>query len=182
MKVKELLALSGSPGSGKTAVAKALSSRIGWPVASFGRYVAELARRKGLKADSIAVLQDVGQTAVVADVEAFVENFLSFSESSSGERLILDGLRHIEVYRELVSQTHASWSGMVFLDVREDVRLERLRRRDLEVTNQRDHPVESQIALLRSRADIVVDTTSASSEEIAATLDTWLRESGASVS
>ncbi len=92
-------------GSGKSTLAAQLSGELGASLTSFGDFVRHLALEGG-REPARSVLQEIGQRAVDADPRAFVRNFLAWSAVDPARPVVIDGLRHAVVLREL-----RGWAG-----------------------------------------------------------------------
>src|SRR6266699_1914435 len=123
-----IIALSGQTGSGKTSLARELSNRLGAPVVSFGSFVRSQARNRGGAEDRVA-LQNLGQTLIdELGPDEFVRKVVQSGEENSGKTLILEGVRSVEIWQAV--QKQASKSVLIYLDIEEGKRTERLMKRD----------------------------------------------------
>lgn len=148
--------ISGALGSGKSTLASALARALDGRAVSFGSYVAHLADPAG-GVTPRTVLQDLGEELVRTDPTAFVTDFLAWAGVDAGQPLIVDGVRHVSVDREL--RRWASLSGRPYVAVSVSATpLQRAARRadgDLEVLAILDgHPVELEAESLSAEADV----------------------------
>jgi len=125
-------------------------------------------------------LQDLGQRLVAQDPLEFTRAFLRGSAWKPGESVVVDGLRHVEVFRSLKTLTAPSDVSLLFLEVEEGVRLDRFLGRFGGLPDQfyetERHPVEKQVVrLLKTKANLVLDGTRPVSELVALT-QTYLRK------
>jgi cytidylate kinase len=158
-----LIAIAGPPGSGKSTLAKALSEKSGWRVRSFGGYVREVAKERGLPEDR-ATLQTLGDALGQEYGEAqFTAK--TISEPQPGEAgVIIEGVRKHAQWEEM--KNHADQAILVYLDVPYEVAKERLesRNRTSDTAKAYDeiiaHPMELERAALKDIATIClpVDT------------------------
>ena len=182
MTKSHILAIAGSMGSGKTTAANLVASAIGWRRLSFCGYVIWLAQKKGILNPSRRALQDVGQEAVETDVREFVRGFLESNSFVTGEDVILDGLRHEQVLKEVRHQTEATWVGLVFLSASSKVRRGRLDSRESDEFHHAEcHPVEAQFEKLRRLSDLEIDTSKFDEKQVAEQIQKWLGEIGAMI-
>ena len=92
-----VVAFAGAIGSGKTALSKRVAELLHWPFVSFGDYIREVARQNGQDQKDRSVLQKLGQSLVMTDVDRFVSAVLDSVDWRKEGNLIVDGLRHVEV-------------------------------------------------------------------------------------
>ena len=121
----KVVAFAGKIGSGKTTITKSLADLLAWPRASFGDYVREAARQRGMK-DTREVLQVLGTEILRADPRNFCQSVLAHCGWNAGQNLLIDGLRHEETIEIIKGLTHATTVSIVFVKISEEVRLERL--------------------------------------------------------
>src|SRR5437879_891815 len=100
-----VIALSGKLGSGKTTISSAIATLLGWRRVGFGDYVRKVVRERGLE-ETRQNLQVVGTELLEADPREFCKAVLSSGGWTSGEPLIIDGLRHVRtiaIVQELIT-------------------------------------------------------------------------------
>ena len=172
-----VLAFAGKIGSGKTTITKALADALGCSRTGFGDYVRQVVATRGLP-QTRANLQIVGTELLEEDLHGFCRAVLFNCGWSPGETLVIDGLRHAETIdpiRDLVSPVPLR---IIFVDVEEKVRLERLigrADRDDQPAAQMDaHSSEQQVnSNLRERADLIIQGTDPVQDNIRKILD-WI--------
>lgn len=96
-----IIVLSGAKGVYTSALSVVLSETLGWKRARFSDHIRAMASEQGENAEDTAVLQKIGQSLVRERPDEFVAAVLKMAGWNKGENLILDGLRHIEVFAEL---------------------------------------------------------------------------------
>src|SRR6478609_5730788 len=96
-----VVCFSGRIGSGKTSVTDALSNALGWPKAGFGDYLRERIKREGGDSTSRQALQDLGQSLVDSDADGFCADVISSASFVPGGNLVLEGIRHVDIYRRI---------------------------------------------------------------------------------
>ena len=136
-----------------------LSNELGCPLVSFGE-VPALALIAGETHPSREALQDLGQELVRREPEAFCRGALSSATLRQDGPVVIDGLRHIALLPVLAKLLEGRHLIVIFVDAPVEERVERLGG-GLTVAdlNKIDaHPVEAQLAQIRERADIVIDT------------------------
>jgi Fic family protein len=103
-----IIVLSGAKGVYTSALSVVLADFLKWKRAKFSDYIRELAATSGESSDDTAVLQRIGQQLVRNRLEEFVTAVLRLADWKPGENLVLDGLRHAEVFMELQRQVGKS--------------------------------------------------------------------------
>jgi cytidylate kinase len=131
-----VLALSGKIGSGKTTLSQQVADALGWKRASFGEYVRAHAKSQGLDENSRDVLQAVGQRLVDKDPVDFCRAVLAHFGWTSGEPLVIDGVRHVVVVDALRKIVAPLDLRVVFVDVSEKTRLKRIQDTDRDVASR----------------------------------------------
>jgi len=91
-----IVVFGGSSRTGKTTLARRLAAYCHCKYVSFGDYVRQQAHGRGILSPSREDLQDLGQQLVDADINRFCQGVLDTVQVSSGQRLVIDGIRHIE--------------------------------------------------------------------------------------
>src|SRR5437764_382109 len=91
-----VLAVSGKIASGKSTLASTFANEVGWPYVSFGDYVRQIARQRGLE-DTREVLQEIGDELIRQNLEGFCRSVLAQADWKPGQPLVIDGVRHFEV-------------------------------------------------------------------------------------
>lgn len=146
-----IVGIAGLPGSGKTTFADALSLQIQTTVFSFGDFFRAITAG--------ADLPTFGQEYVSKNTPTkVVDEFLRFSSPTNGGSCIIEGVRHVAIWREL--RHRAQSARLVFLDVERNTLIKRLMMRSgvgyQEACLRLNHPVEAEVLRLRDVADILV--------------------------
>ena len=143
-----MLGFAGKIGSGKSTLSGEVAKALGWPRASFGDYLRTVAKSNGFE-ESREVLQELGASFIAKGADEFCRAVLTHYQWSSGEPLVVDGIRHaaiVEALRRLVAPLELR---IVFLEVGDDKRLERLQRIDKTMTQHielvESHSTEEQV-------------------------------------
>jgi dephospho-CoA kinase len=129
---------------------------------AFGDYVRMQAKKEGLDPNNRPVLQDLGQR-LASNPATFVEDALLWAGHRTGDRCIIDGVRHQVVWNELmvIGRRTNEATRLIFLDVPEQERRRRLQARGLEadaMTALDNHPSERDIrSHLYREADLRLD-------------------------
>lgn len=163
--VKKSIVFIGRICSGKSSLAKIVSTALGIAKASFGGYLAELAPKFDLDINR-ENLQNLGQSLIDENPEKFLRDVIAFSGSS--DQMIFEGVRHrvIKEKIELSSETSISF----YIEVPPEIRLKRcIERDDITISaqefNQWDsHVVEMEIETLKSECTYILDGTLSLSE------------------
>ena len=170
-----ILTFSGGVETGKTTISRAVAERLSWQWGSFGDYVRREADRRCLDARDRRTLEDLGQSLVSVAPDAFVSSFLSSIHWCN--KLVLDGLRHVEVLNSLIRLTAPSRVALVLLDA--DFTVRTFRHRDDgesgDLQSIDDHPAERQVfTVLRDRAELRLDSSGSREGCITTVLD-WVK-------
>jgi dephospho-CoA kinase len=168
----QVIALTGRRGAGKTAIGQALAVQLGWRFASFGDYIRSVARTRG-RPESDVVLQDLGATFVERDPQGLVAGVLDTVSWKPGEPVVVDGIRHERILRLLEERVAPLPVVLVYVDVPEEQRLERLRQRG-EPTDRdvEEHSTEEEVrTVLPKLAAFTVTGVGASTAAAGAIID-----------
>jgi cytidylate kinase len=128
-----IIGFSGKIGSGKTTISTAVAEALNWPHASFGDYVREVGRERGIE-ESRKVLQEIG-ASLVENPDEFCLSLLELSGWKPGQHLVVDGVRHAKIVDALHRTTKPSRVFLVFVEVNEKVRKKRIQ-------NQKDNGMQ----------------------------------------
>jgi adenylate kinase family enzyme len=142
-----LLCFSGQIGSGKSSVSVAVAQALGWQRTGFGDYLrAEIVRRGGDPNDRQS-LQDLGQTLVGTDPDAFCRDVLAAGGFTPGDDFIIDGIRHIVIFEILARVSQPSDAKLLFLGAGEAARAARITSRTdaTDFARASAHPVEAEL-------------------------------------
>ncbi len=140
-----------------------MATSLGFQWNSFGSTIKNIAVEQSLGTDRKS-LQALGEKLVANQPEDLCRRVIAEAEASSTQPIVIDGLRHqhiLEILQRLLSPAHLA---VVFVDVSDSVRMERLRVRDgltdLQVQELETHSTETQVdAAIRKLADFVVDNS-----------------------
>jgi dephospho-CoA kinase len=174
-----ILAFAGGLGSDKSTVSSAVAEELGWPRTSFGAYVRAIAQVRKRKAWAREVQQDVGEQLVKEECESFCRAVLSHPRWQSGQPLVVDGIRHVEVLERLRRMVAPQTIRLFFIDVALEERAARLRDEGVDDPAQlrriESHSTETQVrTVLPHMADLVVDGDR-SIEIVARDVVSWVR-------
>jgi dephospho-CoA kinase len=158
-----IVGIAGKIASGKSTLTRSLAARLKAKRLGFGDYVRVVAKSKGSDPSDRKVLQLIGQELATRDPSAFVGGILSFGGYDPPENIVFDGIRHGSVWQEIqaVAARIHDTAFLVFLDMPEEMRQQRLAARGLDrqsVAAFDGHPNESDLeVLLRETADLTLD-------------------------
>jgi dephospho-CoA kinase len=144
--MESIVGLSSRMGAGKSTIARALAERLGIPRVSFGDYVRELARSRGLQ-QSRTVLQELGESLVQDGPERFVRGVLSKVPFQDGA--VIDGIRHVEILKAIRNAVSPLTVALVYVETEEGVRIRRLIERGMrldEIEAADRHSTEKQVS------------------------------------
>lgn len=155
-----VLGLAGGIASGKSTLSEALSRTLHCRRASFGGFVRELAKARGLPARR-EVWQQLGQELIQAGVREFCVAVLRSGGWESGDRFIIDGIRHKAVAVALREIVKPSDFRLIYVSVPAEVRSERLKSANthgLTLAEMEEHPTELDVReTLPDLADLIVN-------------------------
>lgn len=162
MKFKVSIIIIGKICSGKSTLANDLSKWLGIPKCSFGRYLFNYAKDRNMQTDRDA-LQALGESLIEKDHEAFLKDVIAFG-GINNEKMIFEGVRHHSILTDIKASSDNSLS--IFLDVKEDVRLQRFVNREKDIDEGHKaigdfyrysaHPVEHEVEELKAQCDFVI--------------------------
>jgi adenylate kinase family enzyme len=131
-------------GAGKSTLARALSDALGVPRISFGEYIRSVLRQRGIQ-ESRTALQGLGESLVEDDARGFTTAVLS---GLWKEGAVVDGIRHVEVLQAIRDTAAPLPVVLVYVDVDEAVRKQRLAERGMspeEIDAADAHSTEQQV-------------------------------------
>jgi Fic family protein len=99
-----IIAISGAKGVYTSALSVVLSELLRWKRVKFSDHLRDLAKAAGERPDDTAFLQRIGQQLVREQPDKFVAEVLKLGDWKPGDNLVLDGLRHAEIFTELQRQ------------------------------------------------------------------------------
>ncbi len=153
-----VICFSSPMGAGKSTLAISLADSLGWPHTSFGDYVRSVADQRSA-GQSREVLQQIGEELISTALESFTRAVISQVPWQQG--CVVDGVRHMEVLVAIKQIVGPLPVFLVFIDVPDAVRKQRLRDRgmtDQEIDAADHHEIEAQVrTVISERADIHVD-------------------------
>lgn len=170
-----IIALAGPSKSGKTTLAKRLAASLRVPFSSFGDHVRKEARRRGFSSAPSHQLQELGLEMVKTNIEGFCKAVLEEGGSAAGHGLILDGIRHMDALAAIKTLAPQQQVKLVYLESSVADRMERSSFSARELEEIDSHPVESDRVLLKSAADLVLNS-SPNSDECFEALLAWVRQ------
>jgi len=162
MRFDNSIILIGEISSGKSTLAKKLSSHLKIPRASFGGYLLNYCEKNNIPENLRGDLQDLGQSMIETDPDAFLNNVIEFSLCNS-TNAIFEGVRH-----HIILDAIAAISKncvVVFIDATYEQRLSRFLNREKEIDNGKtevdflkasSHPVELQVKELKPRCSFII--------------------------
>jgi transcriptional regulator with XRE-family HTH domain/dephospho-CoA kinase len=174
----QVLAFAGKIGSGKSTLSEEVANALQWKRASFGDYVRTVAKSQGLET-SREVLQELG-AALVKRPEEFCRAMLAHYGWQSGEPLVIDGVRHKEILDALRVIVAPLEVRVVYLDIDEEKRHERLLREEegdsKKLAQVEAHSTEQQAGdLLPKIADLKV-SGDRPVEDLVRDIVTWIHQ------
>lgn len=176
-----IIGLSGQSGVGKTYLARELAGVLKGAVVSFGSYVRAEALLRGKGTDRVT-LQELGQALIDEyGCERFVQQVFHFAGGQKNTRMVVDGVRHKEIWQAI--QSVEPQSVLIYLHCDEAQRVVRLMRRDqLDPTSAQaivEHPMDKNIVQLRAVADLII--INGSKEGMISEIVCWLQRKHSSL-
>lgn len=157
------IAFSGRLGCGKTTVSQAVAAALHARWCSFGSVIKKIAEERGtpLKRES---LQKLGENLVANSAEELCRRVLSEVMPLSDSPAVIDGLRHLKIQKILQELFKPRRLIVVFVDINDAVRFERLRLgrglEEEEVRSLEEHSTELEVSgPIRQLADFSVDNS-----------------------
>jgi shikimate kinase len=155
-----VICFSGRIGSGKTSVSRSVAAQTAAAWTSFGDLIREIAMSQSLDPESREILQMVGERVIRERGVAWLcSEVIRRSGWMRDKVLVIDGVRHVSVFDELVSQLSGHRTYLVYLDLKEACE-----RVNQQLSPQNRQVVESHsterdvLQALPERADLVVST------------------------
>jgi dephospho-CoA kinase len=157
-----IIGMTGKIASGKTTISSLLAQELKIKKASFGEYVRKVAKERGEDIYSRATLQKVGELLINSDIHSFCLNVLKQVEWKPGDSVVIEGIRHVEVLKKLKEITAPSDFFLVFIDIDEKIRLDRIQIRDTNTIKEQrlidNHSTEIHVkGHLLQMADIIIN-------------------------
>lgn len=155
-----VVCFSGKIGSGKTSVVASVGDRLKWKRTGFGQYLRAEIEKAGGDPGSREALQDMGQRLVDSNPDAFCQAVLEFADYRAGENLLVDGIRHVDIYNRLGRIVSPSAIRLIHLSVSSEVQRSRVQSRAdaADLDRAGGHVVEADLAhSLPDRANAIVD-------------------------
>jgi hypothetical protein len=158
-----VLGFAARMGAGKSRVSKDVAEQLHAPRVSFGEYVRQVARDRGLP-ETREILQDLERALVQQDVRGFCARVLDQAPWRPGMPLVIDGVRHPEVLRTLEELVSPAPFRLVYLPLDRETPLTRLANEDLPHQGSPEecdrHPTDAEVSLgLPEEADLVLEGT-----------------------
>jgi dephospho-CoA kinase len=167
-----ILGFAGAIGSGKSTISSAVADTCGLSRVSFGDYVREQTKERGLDATAREALQAVGESLISEGWVPFCKSVLATARWTRNQSLVIDGIRHVEAVETLRMLVAPTPFRLIFLLTNEEIRHARLLERGIvygEKQRQVEaHPTERELpTLLASVADYCIHADGTKDEVIA---------------
>jgi dephospho-CoA kinase len=155
-----VLTFSARQASGKSTVSTEVAEELGWPRAGFGDYLRRVAAERGLNPDR-EILQELGERFVRENLEQFCQDVLGSVGWVPGQGIVVDGIRHAQTMEVLRNIVRPMPVLLVYIDVPDAIRSDRLRARGVSedlAKRHEEHSTEAQVIdTLPRLADLRVD-------------------------
>lgn len=162
---KNSIILIGEISSGKSTLAKRLSSELQISKASFGGYLVHYCEVNNIPENQRGDLQNLGQSMIESDATGFLKNVIDFSGLKT-PNAIFEGVRHHVILKAI--QNISKTTQIIYIDATREQRLERFLKREKTIDNSRTesefvaaslHKVEREVAALREFSSIVIESS-----------------------
>lgn len=150
-----VIAVSGRIGSGKTTLAENIAQRFEFSFVSFGNYVRNVAEKRSIEANR-ENLQNLGQDLINTDIIQFCKNVLYFDGWDGKSSLIVDGIRHFEVYNAIKDIIFPLPLYLFYIDTKNEIRQRRLGNKNLDAMDSHVTELDVRISL-PNLADLIID-------------------------
>ena len=128
-----MLGVSARMQAGKTTVSTAVATEMNAVRISFGRVVADEAKKRDYDLTR-EVLQDLGESMVQVDVFGFCHRVLESEGWTKGMSIVVDGVRHKRVLLALREIVEPDYFGLMYLNIDRATQLERWKSEDIPYT------------------------------------------------
>lgn len=168
----KIIALAGGIGSGKSTVARAIATRLGCPVASFGDYVRSVLKRSQVNPSRAALQRKSEELIESLGWQGLTQNVLVEARWTPNQSLVADGIRHPDVIKALKVAVAPLPVLVIYLDVEPHVRAARVAARDNlssdDLAKFDRHPTETSVGNeVKAMADVTVNASGAAEQTIA---------------
>lgn len=168
-----VVCFSGRMTSGKSSVSNILSEVLDWRRVGFSDHLRERLVSENVEPTREA-LQDLGQRLVTEQPDEFCRAVLAMGQFAPGDNLLVDGIRHRDIYDRIARLVAPSRTILIYLAVSDDDIRARGNARDHDGTallRADQHPVEAELKdTLPASADLVVDARQSLQEVLTMTI------------
>ncbi len=158
-----------------------ISNYYDWPFVSFGEYVKNVARKRGLNYKSREVLQSIGESLIKENLNAFCIATLEQGNWVPGKPLIIEGIRHKKVVKILRELVLPSPFYLIYIDIGKEAQMERVKEKEHDLLLKKEalmtnHSTEIEvISILRELADFIVDGN-LSKDNVIKAIVSWIND------
>jgi dephospho-CoA kinase len=156
----QIVAISGPIATGKTTIAKGLAARLEWRTFSLSQTIRKIAMDRGspLTRSSLSL---IGLELLARGSDTFVQLVLDDIGWTPGMPFLVDGVRQQAVYNAITLAVSPLPTCLIYVEASFSVRAKRAMARDqitaAELREVDEHPLEQELAALRSTADLVLN-------------------------
>ena len=115
---------SGRIGSGKSSISKYIAKKNNMKYISFGNFIRQVAKKRGLREER-ETLQLIGNEMIQKGIYKFCMMVLDYYDWKPNENVIIDGIRHIEIFNELKSIFSPNTILLVYISTDKNILLKR---------------------------------------------------------
>ncbi len=147
-------------GSNSSGISRYAAKELNWSHASFGDYIRKEIRARGLE-DTRLTEQQVGKLLIAEGWEKFCRGVLEEAKWQPGQRVIVDGIRHVDAL-ETIERITETQVITIYVEADDAIRKARLIGHDVEneaefETAEADATEQEVKTILPKKADLVVD-------------------------
>ena len=150
-----IICICGEIASGKTYLGNILSKSLKCERYSVSEYLKYYSRNNNIEIKTREDLQEVGKERILTGWDVFCKEYLKFSNWNAEKLLIIDGIRHMEFISTCERLCYPTQLFVVYLDVRSEIRKERMLRRGEEWCLI-DHIAEGNLQEIKKQADLII--------------------------
>lgn len=165
MKINSSIIIIGEICSGKSTLARRLAEDFQMPKASFGGYLLQYCKEKGIPEDKRGDLQNLGQQMIEEDATSFLHKVINFTTTDLST-ILFEGVRHDVILKEISAMSVRT--ATIYVEASYAQRLGRYLAREKGIDTGKTetdfltasrHPVEREVPLLKAKCSFVIESS-----------------------